>query len=160
MARRCVVEGVHHFLAGVFIIFMSLVWWFARDLPSALPWLFSQTIVNSLDGEWRIYIHSLIIASQTVLISFKCMTWRERASYIGAGQVTPGRIYHQISYTSRIKSQNLNVSRLVLQLSFPNPLKPGVKSRMRLSLEQRRQAMLQLHRSDQQLYCLLRCVLY
>ena len=30
------------------------------------------------------------------------------------------------------KSQNLNVSRLVLQLSLPNPLKPGVKSRMKM----------------------------
>ena len=27
---------------------------------------------------------------------------------------------------SRIKSQNINVSRLVLQLSLSNPLKPGV----------------------------------
>ena len=31
-----------------------------------------------------------------------------------------------------IKSQNLNVSRLVLELSFPNPLKSGVKSRTML----------------------------
>ena len=41
-------------------------------------------------------------------------------------------IYHQTSNISRIKSQNLNVSRLVLQLSLPNPLKPGVKSRMKM----------------------------
>ena len=32
----------------------------------------------------------------------------------------------------RAKSQNLNVSRLVLQLSLPNPFKPGVKPRMKL----------------------------
>ena len=38
---------------------------------------------------------------------------------------------------------------LVLQLSLPDPLKPGVKSRMKMELEQRRQAMLQLHKSDQ-----------
>ena len=36
----------------------------------------------------------------------------------------------QVSYISCTKSQNLNVSRLILQLSLPNPLKPGVKSRM------------------------------
>ena len=36
---------------------------------------------------------------------------------------------YNISYT---KSQNLNVSRPVLQLSLPNPLKPGVKSRMKM----------------------------
>ena len=30
------------------------------------------------------------------------------------------------------QSQNINVSRLVLQLSLPNPLKPGVKLRMNI----------------------------
>ena len=38
--------------------------------------------------------------------------------------------YRKISYISRTKSPNLNVSRLVLQLSLPNLMKPGVKSRM------------------------------
>ena len=37
----------------------------------------------------------------------------------------------QASSINRFKSQYLNVSRLVLQLSLSNPLKPGVKSRMR-----------------------------
>ena len=32
----------------------------------------------------------------------------------------------------RTKSQNVYVPRLVLQLSLPNPLKPGVKSRMKM----------------------------
>ena len=31
-----------------------------------------------------------------------------------------------------VKSQNLNVFRLVLQLSLPNPVKSGVKSRMKI----------------------------
>ena len=39
---------------------------------------------------------------------------------------------HQISNIRRTKSQNLNVSRLVLQLSLPNQLKPDVKSRMKI----------------------------
>ena len=30
------------------------------------------------------------------------------------------------------KSQNLNESRLVLQLPLPNPVKPGVQSRMKM----------------------------
>ena len=38
------------------------------------------------------------------------------------------RQYRQISNISR-KYQNLNISRLVLRLSLPNPLMPGVKSR-------------------------------
>ena len=36
------------------------------------------------------------------------------------------------SNIGRIKSQHLNVSRLVLQLSLSNPLKPRVKSRMKM----------------------------
>ena len=41
-------------------------------------------------------------------------------------------IYRQISNISRTKFQNLNVTRLVLQWSVPNPLKPCVKSRMKM----------------------------
>ena len=40
--------------------------------------------------------------------------------------------YHKISNISHTKSQNLNESRFVLQLSLPNPLKPGVKLRMKM----------------------------
>ena len=40
--------------------------------------------------------------------------------------------YHKTSNISRIKSQNLNVSNLVLQLSLLNPFKLGVKSRMKM----------------------------
>ena len=68
--------------------------------------------------------------------------------------------YRKISIISRTKSQNLNVSRLGLQLSLHNILKPSVKWRMEMWLEQRRQAMLQLHLSDQQFDCLSKCVLY
>ena len=64
--------------------------------------------------------------------------------------------YLKLSNISRTKSRNLNDSRLMLQLPFPNPLKSGVKSRVKMQLEQRRQAMLQLHLNDQQVYCLLR----
>ena len=38
----------------------------------------------------------------------------------------------KISNIRYTKSQNFNDSRLVLQLSLPNPLKPGVKSRMEM----------------------------
>ena len=68
--------------------------------------------------------------------------------------------YHQTSDIRCTKSQNLNVSHLVLHLSLPNLLKPGVKSRIKMQLEQRRQAMLQLHLSDEQFYNLLWCGLY
>ena len=69
-------------------------------------------------------------------------------------------VYRKISDISGTKFSNLNVSRFVLQLSMPNLMMPCVKSRMKMRLEQRRQAMLQLHLSDRQSYCLLRCGLY
>ena len=68
--------------------------------------------------------------------------------------------YSQTSNISRTKSQNLNVYRLVLQLSLPNSSKPGVQWRMKMLLEHRPQAMLQLHLISQQCNYLLRCVLY
>ena len=40
--------------------------------------------------------------------------------------------YCQTSNIRCTESQNLNVSRLLLQLTLPNPLKPGVKSRMKM----------------------------
>ena len=40
--------------------------------------------------------------------------------------------YHKTSGISRTKSQNLNVSCVLLQLSLLNPLKPGVKLRMKM----------------------------
>ena len=54
------------------------------------------------------------------------------------------------TYTvKRLISEHLNVYRLVLQMHLPNPLKPGAKSQMKMQSEHRRQAMLQLHLSDQ-----------
>ena len=52
----------------------------------------------------------------------------------GAGQLGHfGALkYRKISTIRRTKSPNLNVSGLVLQLSWPNPVKPGVKSRMKM----------------------------
>ena len=47
-------------------------------------------------------------------------------------------IYRQTSTKRRAKSQNSNVYRLVLQLSMLNPLKQGVKLRVKMWLEQRR----------------------
>ena len=66
----------------------------------------------------------------------------------------------KISNLRRTQSQKLDESYLGLHLSLSNPLRTGVKLRMKMKLEQRWQAMLQLHLRDQQLYCLLKCDLY
>ena len=41
-------------------------------------------------------------------------------------------MYRKISNISQHQYQNINDSPHVLQLSLPNPLKPGVKSRMKM----------------------------
>ena len=56
--------------------------------------------------------------------------------------------YHRKTVKPSTRSYNLNISRLVLQLSLPNPLRPGIKSKRKMYLEQRPQATLQLHLSD------------
>ena len=61
--------------------------------------------------------------------------------------------YRSKSIMKRTKSPSLNVLCLAMQLSLPNPLKPRVKSRMKMQLEQRLQMMFQLHLSDYQVYC-------
>ena len=58
--------------------------------------------------------------------------------------------YRKTSSINRTKSRSLNVSCILLQLSSLSPLTPGVKLRMKMLLEQRRQAMLKLHLSYQQ----------
>ena len=40
--------------------------------------------------------------------------------------------YHKTSSISRTKSQNINVSCILLQLPSLNPLKPGIKLRMKM----------------------------
>ena len=40
--------------------------------------------------------------------------------------------YRQVSNIRSTQSPNIDVSCLVLQLSLPNPLKPGVKLRMKM----------------------------
>ena len=44
----------------------------------------------------------------------------------------PGIDYRQFSNIRCTQFQNINGSRLVLQLTLPNPLKPGVKLRMKM----------------------------
>ena len=41
-------------------------------------------------------------------------------------------MYRQVSYIRRTKPQHLKDSRTVLRLSLPNPLKPDIKSRMKM----------------------------
>ena len=64
-------------------------------------------------------------------ISQTTCTWICCSLFCSYQLITFHGIYGQISSISRTKFQYFNVSYLLLYLSFPNPLKPGVQSRMR-----------------------------
>ena len=69
-----------------------------------------------------IYIYTCVCLCMCVTVLISANTWR--AYY---------RMHIILSFNARhTKSQNWNVSRLVLQSPLSNPLKPGVKSRMKM----------------------------
>ena len=94
------------------------------------------------------------------------LCWQQRDDtdpvLVPCDKFTVQYVYRQTSNIRRTKSQKLNVSCLVLQLSLPNPLSQVLSQewRLKMKLELRRQAIHQLHLSDQQFYCLLRCDLH
>ena len=90
------------------------------------------------------------IATLTQVIQCNAFIWNELGTESSAGRWKTTD-YHQTSNTGRTRYKTLHVSRLVLQLSLSNPFKRGIKSRMKMQLEQRRQAMPQKHLGDQQL---------
>ena len=67
---------------------------------------------------------------------FEPMLTNSYMTQYGANEVidtdTKYKEIRKTSSISRTKSPNLNVSCLALQLSLPNPLKPGVKLRMKM----------------------------
>ena len=71
-----------------------------------------------------IKINLIILHSKLLL--FKKIYWAI------CGNVRGHINYRKVSDIKRTKSKNLNDSRLVLKLSVPNPLKLGIKSRMKM----------------------------
>ena len=122
------------------IVIISLAVFRRTPLITSQRWFKHQAIIRANDNQVSCYYSSL------------------HSSAGVAGSAWP-ETYRQTSSKSRTKYSNLNVSCFVLQLPLPSLLKPGIKSRMEMWLEQRRQTMLQ-HLSDQQFYCLLGCDLY
>ena len=78
----------------------------------------------------RMFLHIVKFAGYTssdiIVPSDTNYLRQEESYYINYSQ------YRQFSNIRRTQSPNINVSRLVLQLSLPNPLKPGVKLRMKM----------------------------
>ena len=67
--------------------------------------------------QWAIALTATVLTNKS---------WNNRVS------APEGLNYRKVSNIRRTKCQNLNDSRLVLQLSVPNPLKPSVKSIMKM----------------------------
>ena len=125
-----------------FLSWFPVVWWSQSNL-------FEDRVAlsNLFWVKWNVWLHGYLY----IHIYICHHHYRSRICHYK---------YRQISNIRCTNSQNVNISPLVLQLSSPNPLKPDFKLRMEMQLEQRRQAMLQLHLSNQRFYCPLRCHLY
>ena len=113
----------------------------------------SHDITSALTLQWWQYMAQM----KKINMLCKCRRYSSKNSSQISVKTAENYQYHKIFNISRTKSKNLSDCRLVLQLPLANPLKPGVELRMKMSLKQRWQAMLQLHLSDQQFYCQLRC---
>ena len=89
--------------------------YFSENLIKVQPFSLKKMHVKMSSAKWRPSCLGL-----NVLMG-PCLPW---------GMILTNR---KISNIRRTKSQNWNVSRLVLQLPLPNPMKPGVKSGWRCS---------------------------
>ena len=76
---------------------------------------------------WQ-WIRNFIAHFIAYVITYSCWDYSKSMLVKGA----PVDMYCKISNIKRTKSPNLNASRLVLQLPLPNPMKPGVTSRMKM----------------------------
>ena len=96
--------------------------------PSVIHGFPSQrtSVLDSVSLSWHLYD----FMNDKLDTSALCKTGDSSALAISWKNITC--IYCKSPSTSRTQSQNLIVSRVVLQLSLPNPLKPGVKSSMKM----------------------------
>ena len=82
-------------------------------------------------AEWLIFVSE----NKRVIKMMACCLFSTKALSEPKGQcrwVSARKMYRKLSNIRRTKFQNFNDSRLVLQLFLSYPLKPGVKSRMKL----------------------------
>ena len=120
----------------------------------SIPWLGMSVNMILILNVYNAFILVFIWSELQKPVVFHCqeITWTANILYIlweiismsRVMDLLPGYLYYRliatqhkgeyrkISNISRTKSPNLNVSRLVLQLSLLNPLNTGVKSRMKM----------------------------
>ena len=125
--RRCsnYIWVFNNFIAKVRLIF-EVLW----TLRKKLQWNFNQ------NTNFFIHENALENVVYEMAAIFSKMRWVNFLIAMISHIILPVRlsdiIYGQTSNIRCTKSQNLNVSCLVSQLSLLNPLKPGIKSRMKM----------------------------
>ena len=124
MLRNVVVFCLVLFLFCLYIFGIIILWNDVINIPLKLKK--NVILVNSLgckeceeQNRLQIKVQELFVFSNQVRI-LKIMRLLTKNGY------------RKISNIRRTKSPNLDASRLVVQLSSPNPMKPGVKSRMKM----------------------------
>ena len=108
------------------LLFVNIVHVLVQIIPCETPDLIIYLIMST-----PLLIGIMATKHQRCFDSYIYFLWNIPVSATEHNR-TRSRIYHHTSNISRTKSQNLNISRIVLQLSLPNPLKPGVKPRMKI----------------------------
>ena len=133
----CNLHNVRHFVQASELNPWSLVaiW----DTWSVLPWAMGYCYSQCGQQPCRPVNGLQLTPTFVVNLCTKCCEWSPWVNdsvVVSSGRhnlmLMPYFIYRKISNIICIKYPNLNVSRLVLQLSLPNPMKPCVKSRMKM----------------------------
>ena len=117
-------------------------------ISSQLCTCHDSRVVVTCTSLWPDWIIRIIIRAKRSFTKFYLWTHQ------------PFRKYYQISNISHTTFQNLNVSRPILHVCPIHSSQVSIQElRCSWSREHGR-AMLQLHLSDQQVYCLIRCALH
>ena len=141
--------------SGTLLSFIALIWrshqWDSNRRVADLPTIHEHSLfigccticmlcninyVIPIQCGFRInVVDGLSLGTRNILESSVC---NHHYIMMHAGQLNSGSVpvtnllYRKLSNIRRTKSQHLNDSRLILQMSLPNPLKPGVKLRMKV----------------------------
>ena len=113
------IKWVNYFfkIPGASFIYHSALWFMFLNSPKG-PYLLDIFVVGM---PWWTWWFNLKITYHAVFIMF-----------CGFGQNLTGSILSNLQYKMHQNPKLIYVSLLLLQLSLPNPLKPGVKLRMKM----------------------------
>ena len=120
----------HHLLPQAHTQIIRTIWLFKQNecdlckVPFICHYYENKLLVNTiryLHGFKTLFLHMLLLTIGVLGRRRHRQSWGRDNN----------EMYRKTYNIRRTKSHNLDVSRLILQLSLPNPLRPGVKSRMR-----------------------------